>query len=242
MMWVENRIVTPSRRSSRTASFMTCVLTGSSPANGSSSTTSSGWCRMVEMNCTFCCMPFDSSSTRRQRHAPRPSRSSQAAAWAPARRRSTPFISARNTIRSSTRILRYSPRSSGRYPTRPEVAERLVLGGGVVALHHGAHPPGERERLRHRLLLEQVCHHRRGGLTDGAAPAHEAHVPDHGVLDQELELDLVAAQRVVERHGVGGVLERPLVAGAPVVVEDQLLIERAELGLRRGRIQTALRP
>src|SRR2546422_8397588 len=46
--------------------------------------------------------------------------------------------------------------------------------------------------------------------------------------DQELELDLVAAQRVVERHGVGGVLERPLVAGAPVVVEDQLLIERAE--------------
>src|SRR2546426_8480541 len=31
-----NRIVTPSRRSSRTASFMTCVLTGSSPANGSS--------------------------------------------------------------------------------------------------------------------------------------------------------------------------------------------------------------
>src|SRR5437773_1575490 len=208
MMCVENRIVTPSRRSSTTASFMTCVLTGSSPANGSSNTTSSGSCRTVEMNCTFCCMPFESSSTRRMRHAPRPSRSSQSAARARARRRSTPFISARNTTRSSTRILRYSPRSSGRYPMRaewsrpvpgqrPQVAERRVLGGGLVALHHGAHPPGERERLRDRLLLQQLCHHRRRRLADGAAPAHEAHVADHGVLDQEVEVDLVAAERVV---------------------------------------------
>src|SRR5207253_11464426 len=32
------------------------------------------------MNCTFCCIPFDSSSTRRRRHWARPSRSSHSLA------------------------------------------------------------------------------------------------------------------------------------------------------------------
>src|SRR5439155_22398878 len=41
-----------------------------------------GSCRIVEMNCNFCCIPFDSSSMRRSRQAARPSRSSHAVALA----------------------------------------------------------------------------------------------------------------------------------------------------------------
>ena len=39
------------------------MLTGSSPVNGSSRTSSRGLATMAAMNWTFCAMPFDSAST-----------------------------------------------------------------------------------------------------------------------------------------------------------------------------------
>src|SRR5262249_9968352 len=63
MMCVLNTTVLPRRFSSRMASFSACALIGSRPLNGSSRMTRSGSCSSVAMNCTFCCMPRDSSST-----------------------------------------------------------------------------------------------------------------------------------------------------------------------------------
>src|SRR5207247_9761142 len=123
-----------------------------------------------------------------------------------------------------------------------QLAERRVPRGTVVPLHHGAQPVGQGERLRDRLILDELRHHRGRRLADRAAPPDEARFLDDVVVHTQLQVDLVAAQRVVERHRVRRVLQRPLVAGPPVVIEDQLLVEGAELRIRRGRIQTGLPP
>src|SRR5882724_6532903 len=123
-----------------------------------------------------------------------------------------------------------------------QLAERLVPRGALVPLHHGAHAVGQGQRLRHRLVLQELRHHRGRGLADRAAPADEARILDDVAVHTQLQVDLVAAQRVVERYRVGRVLQRPLVAGPPVVIENQLLVKGAELRIRRGRIQTGLPP
>src|SRR3989454_1258661 len=123
-----------------------------------------------------------------------------------------------------------------------QLTQRFVPRGALVPLHHGAHPVGQSERLGNRLVLEQLRHHRGRRLADGAAPAAAAPVLAQVSVDPQLQVDLVAAQRVVEGHRMGRLLQRPLVAGPPVVIEDQLLVEGAELRIRRGRIQTGLPP
>ena len=64
MRWVEKMIAVPLLFSSRISFFSRLVLMGSSPEKGSSSISSFGSLITVAMNCTFCCMPFESSSTR----------------------------------------------------------------------------------------------------------------------------------------------------------------------------------
>ena len=89
-------------------------LIGSRPLNGSSRITISGRCRTVAMNWSFCCIPFDSSSTFESRHSASSNRSSQ---WSISGRLcdgDTPFSSARNVRSRLTVIRRYTPRSSGR--------------------------------------------------------------------------------------------------------------------------------
>src|SRR5207248_10323770 len=98
------------------------------------------------------------------------------------------------------------------------------------------------ERLWDRAILEELRHHRRRRLADRAAPADEADIPDHVVRDAQLQVDLISAQGIVERDRMRRPLERALVTGAAVVIENQLLVERAESRLRRGRIQRALPP
>ncbi len=44
-------------------------------------------------------------------------------------------------------------------------------------------------------------------------------------VDEQLQVHLVAAERVDLVHGHAGVLQRPLAALAAVVVEDQFLVE-----------------
>src|ERR1039458_5410944 len=63
MRCVENRIVFPAFFNSSKTSFSMTALAGSRPAKGSSMMTSSGSCSSAAMNCTFCCIPLDSSST-----------------------------------------------------------------------------------------------------------------------------------------------------------------------------------
>ena len=54
------------------------------------------------------------------------------------------------------------------------------------------------------------------------------HLGDPAVLDPELQVHLVAAERVVLVDGHARVVQRPLAALAAVVVEDQLLVEVVE--------------
>src|SRR2546427_10927105 len=92
------------------------------------------------------------------------------------------------------------------------------------------------------LFRSELRHHRRRRLADRAPPADEARFADDVPVHAQLQVDLVPAKGVGERHGVRRALERPLVAGPAIVIEDQLLVEGAELGLRQGRIQTGLPP
>src|SRR6202035_1149626 len=75
-------------------------------------------------------------------------------------------------------------------------------------------------RLRDGLALERVGHQRGGGGRDRAAAAFKRDVPDHLVLDVEIEGDLVAAQRVVALRPAVRRLERAEVPWPPVMVED----------------------
>jgi hypothetical protein len=70
------------------------------------------------MNCTFCCIPRDSSSTFANPQSfsgvRSPSRSSQLVMRVSASRPLSPFSSPRNFSTRRTCIFLYSPRSSGR--------------------------------------------------------------------------------------------------------------------------------
>src|SRR6266403_3130762 len=93
-----------------------------------------------------------------------------------------------------------------------QLAQRFVSRGAVVPSHHGAHPVSQGERLGDRLVLEQLRHHRGRRLTDGAPPADDSRFLNDVAVHSQLSVDLVPAQRVVERSRVGRMLQRPLVA------------------------------
>ena len=85
-------------------------------------------------------------------------------------------------------------------------------------------------RLRRTPALEQRGHQRGAGLRDGAAGAVEGNVPDPVAVHPEVNAALVAARRIVAVcHAVGCRQPAP-VPRALVMVEDDLLVEFAEIG------------
>ncbi len=82
------------------------------------------------------------------------------------------------------------------------------------------------------LALDCGGHHRRRGLADGTTlPADLEVGHDALVVDVQVEHDLVAAQRVEAFDAMGGGnLQLAAVAGAAVVVEDDLAVEVFEVG------------
>src|SRR5690606_14653607 len=89
-------------------------------------------------------------------------------------------------------------------------------------------------------------HHGRGRLADGAPAAHETGLLDTAVPHQQLQRDLIAANRVVEVDGDGRLLQRPLVAGTAVVIHDHVPVQIVQLdrigALKRHGRKTPLRP
>lgn len=61
MLCVEKSTVAPLSRNCSISCLSSSALIGSKPLNGSSKMSSLGSWSTVVMNCTFCCMPFDSS-------------------------------------------------------------------------------------------------------------------------------------------------------------------------------------
>ena len=90
------------------------MLTGSSPLNGSSRISRSGPWIVAATNCTFCDMPFDSSSQRFDSTPRRPTRSRASEMRRSRSGPSAPFRRARKRRNGRTFIRLYSPRSSGR--------------------------------------------------------------------------------------------------------------------------------
>ena len=112
--WVEKMRVLPRERISRKAARRIALLTGSSPANGSSMIRTSGSWTIAAMNWIFCWLPLLSSSVRRWAASGMCSRSSHSWTVRRAASRSTPYRPAKKTSWSMTAIRGYSPRSSGR--------------------------------------------------------------------------------------------------------------------------------
>ena len=95
MLCVEKISVRPSALR-RSISRLSCsALTGSKPLKGSSKMSSAGRCTTVMMNCTFCCMPLESSSKRRFHQAIMSNRSNHSVRLARASAALIPFSRAK---------------------------------------------------------------------------------------------------------------------------------------------------
>jgi hypothetical protein len=132
----------------------------------------------------------------------------------------------------------------GKFPNareRLELAElraarRLAVGHQVVELLE------ERLHLLDLAALERLGHEGRGGRGDGAAPAFERHVADHAILDLEVHLHVVAAERVVALRLVARAVHRMAVPRRLVVVEDQLLVEVAQFAAHAKSLRASSMP
>src|SRR5437867_908258 len=84
-------------------------------------------------------------------------------------------------------------------------------------------------RLRHRLPLHRLRHHRGARLGYRTALALEGRLGDDVAIQPEPHLVQVAAERVPSLRVSVGVLEQPEVPRRPIVVEDEALVELVEL-------------
>jgi hypothetical protein len=100
----------------------------------------------------------------------------------------------------------------------------------------------ERLGLGLGLALDHLGHQRGRGHRDGAAAALEGGVLDDAVLQREVDGDLVAAERVVAARLAVRVLGRAEVPRLAVMVEDDLLVEVAQLGHQPKISFTLARP
>ena len=87
----------------------------------------------------------------------------------------------------------------------------------------------EAVRLVDRLAFQHLGHQRGGGGRDRAAAALEADIGDLVAVDREIDRDPVAAQRVVAARQMRRVFERVEIARVPAVVEDDVLVQLAQI-------------
>src|SRR5437667_4818954 len=101
---------------------------------------------------------------------------------------------------------------------------------GLALGQHCAKPLEDLFGLGHRLALEVGRHHRSRGPGDSATRTLKADVTDELVLSHDLNRHAVTAERVVALRSLGRTRQPPEVPRLPVVIEDDLLIQLAELG------------
>src|SRR6266852_4397718 len=123
-----------------------------------------------------------------------------------------------------------------------ELAELRGVRAGSAGRQHVMEALEELLGLVEGLPLKARGHHRSRGPGDGAARTLEADITDHAVLNVQVDSDLIAAERVVARGRPVGPLELLEIAGLPVMVEDDLLVELAQLGHQRKISRTSWSP
>src|SRR5687768_4092755 len=87
----------------------------------------------------------------------------------------------------------------------------------------------ELARLHERLAAQALGHERRRGRRDGAPRPLEGGLPHELALHRQVDRELVATQRVHAGGAVRRLLQSPEVPRALVMVEDDLLVEVAQL-------------
>jgi hypothetical protein len=115
-----------------------------------------------------------------------------------------------------------------------------VLTGLVVSVgQHLVDVIEQRQRLADGRAFDALGHERRRGDGDGTARAFETHVLDLVAIELEVQRHLVATERVHAFDHAVGVLELAEIAGAAVMVEDDLAVELHQLV--HAKISSALR-
>src|SRR5258706_1983050 len=118
---------------------------------------------------------------------------------------------------------------SGHARKRTERAELRIIGGRGITEHQTPELLPDRVDLLRALALHELGHHRGGCLGDRTAPPRKLEIAHAIALERDLKSDLVAAERILHLHTGVRLLERSLVPRPSVVVEDHLLVERADL-------------
>ena len=105
----------------------------------------------------------------------------------------------------------------------------LLLLRQLFTLHDALERPHETFRLVEREPVEMPREHRGRRLADRAALALETNVADATrVVEAKRQDDLIAAERIEPLGLQIRVGEEPLVAGPPVVIQDDILVEVIE--------------
>src|SRR5690606_20172352 len=100
--------------------------------------------------------------------------------------------------------------------------------GPALERHHPAEPGDEVADLVPGLPLDGLAHHGRRRLADRAALSFDGDLRHFPILEAEVDVDLVTAQRVHPLCGRLRVVETTPVPGVPVMVEDDLAVELFE--------------
>src|SRR5262249_27339242 len=110
-----------------------------------------------------------------------------------------------------------------------ELSEVLRRWGARLSRHHGVKPHEEVLDLGAALARDRLGHQGRRSLRQSAAAPLERGATHHGTVEGEGDGGVVAAERVVADSAAIGGIELLEVAGALVVVEDDLLIQVSQL-------------
>src|SRR5713226_3310620 len=103
-----------------------------------------------------------------------------------------------------------------------------LLGVHGLAAHHVLENIDQLVDIVQRLRLHGFGHHRGRGLADGAAAALEGEILELAIVKPHVQLDLIAAQRVIAFHAGGMGIELTAIAGLLVMVEDDLAVQLVE--------------
>src|SRR3954465_6674204 len=91
-------------------------------------------------------------------------------------------------------------------------------------------------RVLDALALQHLGHQRGGRRRNRAAAALEANIGDAVALDREIDRHPVAAERVVAARQMRRTLQGVEIARMPAVIEDDVLIQLAQIVAHRRNI------
>ena len=248
--------VLPRRLSSTTASLSACALIGSRPLNGSSRITRSGSCSSVAMNCTFCCMPRDSSSTFASPQSLSARREAEPLepfvdARAPRSRALHAFELGEEQQHAAHLHLLVEAALFGQVADAVEHAERSVFGRPKSEIVPGVgrddvEDHADRRRLAGAVGAEQAVHRSARHLERQVANRDVLLVPLHDIANVDREVGHVVdkvgeagGERSIDSTGLIAIGRNPS-AGSVVRLSDGLVAVAAAAAPARFRYQHAL--